>query len=808
MPTLKKLIIFSVSLIACFFIGIIIDLACGPEADPYDYYASFFHNTILGNDNYKPFYFNGYQFLNSDEEPANQAEINSAEWAVFLGADVKATDVNKAMYKLESKVDSALLLKYLKPNGKLPDSLYKNTFLKALVSGERNRALYYYRFVKGIEPLVSVPVNAWNPKSADPQLQIAKASEAVKRANAERISFLKLRYYYQAQRLYHYAGEISKANHVYETYIAGSKSKSSIIGLALALKAGEEWSLKNSAKAAYLFSKVFALYPDRRIQAYINFNNINERSRNILKFAKSNNEKAFVYAIIGFHTQSVSTTALEQVYKYQPRSPLIQVFLIREINKLEENYLSVKLDKNAIHDPYSFINTVGQDSIARKQKVYIKTLKVFCNKLVTQGRYPEPALGNLAYAYLSWMTDDNSAGFKALDKTNGDKLNPRLYDQKQLIRLLLISQKIKSFNSVSENELLPSLTWLNKKIKVERQYKASVWSDNKSLKSYSASARDFYALVLAPAYLKQKDTAMAALAMLKSQQSYTLSYNYDKPWPPGFNMPDFLQRIPHSHDLLKVINWCHHSRTTYYLKAVTAGVTDSIKYDLYDLLGTAYLREHKYNSAVNAFKHIPLKKRKLVPSDWWGDITLYSNPFLDRLHDYPKVFSSNPSRAFNKLQFAIKMAQLQKLAHNNPKKAAGYYYTMANGLYSTSYNGNSWYYISYTWNSYDADRKRTEYYDGDFLNASNAEKYYLKARSLSKNAEFKARCTFMAAKCKQQQFIGDWKYRVGADGEYNRNVRNNPYFVNLRKDYARTAFYKTAVNECSYFRDFIAGKKK
>ena len=133
--TWRRLIIYCVSFIGVFFISIAIDLACGPEPDPYDYYISFFHNTIQQNDEYQPFYFNGYTFLNGDfyendeKEKEKEQEVNAGEWAIYLGNGVKKTDVEHAMYRLSDSVESILYNKYLIYH-KLPDSLKENTFLK------------------------------------------------------------------------------------------------------------------------------------------------------------------------------------------------------------------------------------------------------------------------------------------------------------------------------------------------------------------------------------------------------------------------------------------------------------------------------------------------------------------------------------------------------------------------------------------------------------------------------------------------------------------------------------------------------
>lgn len=817
MKTWRKPLICLISFLFCFFGEIVINFACGPEADPYDYYASFFHNTIQGNSSYRPFYFNGYAFLNDDADPASESEINSAEWAAYLGKGVSAKDVETAMYDFSSKVDSALVLKYLKPDKKLPDSLYKNTFLKALVSGTKNNALNYYRFSKSVEPLTTILIEyRWDPRNIDPKDLRDKGHQALQKATAEKDTFIKLRYYYQAQRLLRYAGEYKESNKIYDTHIAATKSQSHIIGWALSLRAGGELAAGNSAKAAYLFSKIFALYPERRIQAFTDFNHINEDPANVIKYAKTPNEKAFVYGITGLHNPRIGIKSLAQVYKASPRSPLLKVLLVREINKIEEQYLSVKLDKTAQHNPYSYFDYVGEDSIAKKQAAYIPILKAFCKKIAAERKCAEPAIGNLAVAYLSWMTGNNADGLSALSTTDNEHLNNKLADQKQLIKLLLLTQKITKQHSLNETELVPSLTWLNKKVALETR--AFTLAGNKNYKDrdglgqYARSARDFYAQILAPAYLSRKDTAMAGLVLLKSQLCYSsIDSYYFESSPPGFDKPDFLQRKLHSNHLRKIINWGNTPAKTPYIKQLTIGIDKKINYGLYDLLGTALLREHNYGKAVLAFEKIPTALLKRGPNNW--DEELHSDPFITRTRDFPKAYT-NVAKGYTKLQFAKRMVSLQKQLKTDPKNASLYYFTMANGVYNTVKDGNGWYYISYSNTSYDKGRDATEYYDGDFLKALNAERYYLKARSLSKDPEFKAKCTFMAAKCRHKQVdysMYSFKTEAIYNAELNRYniaVRQNSYFRELRNNYKTTAFYKRAVNDCSYLRDFINAKMK
>jgi len=89
----------------------------------------------------------------------------------------------------------------------------------------------------------------------------------------------------------------------------------------------------------------------------------------------------------------------------------------------------------------------------------------------------------------------------------------------------------------------------------------------------------------------------------------------------------------------------------------------------------------------------------------------------------------------------------------------------------------------------------------------------------STDANFKAKCLFMMAKCSQKQLHqpqfedyyqsnsnSDYKQYNQAEEQYETAFMNNKYFPQLMKEYGNTPFYKEARSTCSYLRDFL--KKK
>ena len=204
------------------------------------------------------------------------------------------------------------------------------------------------------------------------------------------------------------------------------------------------------------------------------------------------------------------------------------------------------------------------------------------------------------------------------------------------------------------------------------------------------------------------------------------------------------------------------------------------------------------------------------PDNWYADESntkLYANPFIETINDFPKKYVTAKA-SITKKAFAAEMLRLQKLTISDKKNAALYYYKMANAVYQTGYFGNSWFLISYDWSSYDNSNPAKYVYDGDYKKAQTAKAWYLKARALSTNVDFKAKCTFMLAKCLQKQIIMNanplsFYYYDKKTVKWRNFIKanyNNPYLKELRFNYAKTPFYAVAAGECSYLGDFINPK--
>ncbi|TCD27391.1 hypothetical protein EZ456_09345 [Pedobacter psychrodurus] len=815
MKTFKKLsLVFSIFLLT-FFGEIAVNLACGGEIDPYDYYISYFHNNIEG-DEYTPFAYNQMVYLNSETDIESEPDINSREWAKYLS--IKKDDVLKVMYKTDSATD-VKLVNFDGNISLLPDSLQQNSFIQAL--SKRKESLKYYQFAKSCEPLANVDFSLWDPKPRDTTAMGSKAKEAVKLTEAEKDDFLKLRYAYQAERMFHFAGSHAESKSTYEKYIKSTKQNSAVKGWALALYAGSTRRLGNPEESAFLFSKVFASNPERRVQAYKNYYYTSSPVNGALKYAKTNNEKANIWAINGFGDADSGIESLNKVYQYEPKSQLNGALLVREVNKLEQDLIEAN-DIAKIGYNYYFSdngNPKYKDSLKNINLKHLNEIRNFAVKLATEKKYPQPELGTLTAAYLSWMENKDFLASNYLAILKPDKLPERLRDQYRITDLLIKAKNIKKGNPFNENDLLPALKWLDEKRFAENsaQPKGPYYYDtDRASKRFSRTTRNFYQQILAPAYLNMGDTAKAALAMVKGDLEYKTLKENSLFQNMSYQSIAFWQKnlSPKSMQGLAVYKT---KATGNDVTALLASALNQLKNDdFYELYGTTYLRTHQYDKAVQMFTKVSPNYKYFNPENWYGEESnskLYANPFIETINDYPKKYVTAKA-SISKKAFAAEMLRLQKLTISDKKNAALYYYKMANAVYQTGYYGNSWFLISYDWSSYDNSNPTKYVYDGDYKKAQTAKAWYLKARALSTNADFKAKCTFMLAKCMQKQIIMNasplsFYYYDKKDVKWRNFIKanyNNPYLKELRFNYAKTPFYTVAAGECSYLGDFIKPK--
>ena len=137
-------------------------IGCGPDADPYDYYTSFFHQNLPEANGYRPFYYTGYNFLYDINEPAPLTDLLAAEWTAYCTSSVKTADAKKLVNKFAWK-DLNNLYNHIEKNQplKIPDSVKQNSMTDYFMRTRDLEALGYILYAKQVEPYVTGGDGDW-----------------------------------------------------------------------------------------------------------------------------------------------------------------------------------------------------------------------------------------------------------------------------------------------------------------------------------------------------------------------------------------------------------------------------------------------------------------------------------------------------------------------------------------------------------------------------------------------------------------------------------------------------------------------
>ncbi|WP_312329878.1 hypothetical protein [Sphingobacterium sp.] len=808
MPNYKKLLLLSSTTLAFFFGEIATNIACGPEINPYDNQTTYYLPHLEDN-GFSAFQFIPYQFLYSDEEPVKESLINAEAWVKHLGSAVKVSDVEQLMYKSNTETANLASNQQKSTWSNLPDSVRGNTFLKTLIDGKHEAERAYFIFTKKQEPITNIQHSYWDPDTRNFKeiIQFAELAEQ-QIAKYPKNSFLYIRYAYQAARLYLFGHEYTNSMTTYEKYLQPVKGNDAILNWALSNYAGAVRKNGDGAKAAYLFSKLFTMSPERRILAYSNFHYITASDAEIFQYAKNDADKFNINAIIGFGNSGRALKYLSECYQLDPANTINAVLLGREVNKIEaEMNESFYLNR----DSYTYYSRNEDKGDAKK---YLDSVRTFALQLYRDKKYVQPQLGLITAAYLSWINKENTLAKEYLSEIKESELNPKLVDQLQITRLLTQLTDWQNSKQLDEIKLTQTLTWLEEKAKLDGKNDTNEprWNYNAFEHSnYSLICRNILQNLVVKHYLNTQDTAMASLAAVKADIFYNYGFAQDSleenmQW----STMHFWENSLTPKTLLKIRNLLTDNGQQQTLsKFLLKDIKHFNRDYLTELLGTTYLRELDFQKAAKTLAGLPKDHKEMEIKNWYSEEQedLKPNPFIVTINDYPKKYGKQST---TKLKYAERMARLEnaiKTEKNNQKKAE-YYFQMATGIYQTSTYGNAWSMVSYEWSSIDNHAASTLHWQRNYLQTKSAKEWYNKARSLSTDRDFKAKCTFMLAKCEQKDFVytneSRWQYYDSPlKNPFYRFAMQNKYFKELGAQYKDTPFFTIASRECTYLRDFL-----
>jgi len=360
----------------------------------------------------------------------------------------------------------------------------------------------------------------------------------------------------------------------------------------------------------------------------------------------------------------------------------------------------------------------------------VQELASFLHTTAQGKQVKNPGLFETAAAYAAYIGKDIGAAKRYLGAADKFSLSTKVKDQWALTNLLVTINEKDKIDAAFEEQLLPSLQWLESRVKTEKPVEINYWKVNQWKTIY----RSLLSEILARRYHAQGDLAKEALCIGAADWIMKSPDNYY--WQNGV---DFLRNKMMSADVEKLyalLSSKQASAFEQYLFTHNA-VT---KKEVVDFAGTSYLREYEYAKAIDWFRRSAEKR------------TISKNPFIELLYDREEQLPSENKFKTTKLAFAQEMLKLEQTAKQS-RTAANVYYKMALGMYNMTYYGHTWELVQYYRGGTDGYYipKNATGFQKEYYGCYKAHEYFEKAMNASSDKNFKARCLFMMAKCSQKQ---------------------------------------------------------
>jgi len=744
---------YVITLISSFTVGTGIILACSGDWGD-DLSSSNFTPEAFTDSIYRPFFYAGYSFyygIGYDNEQVNRFdESNKDEWASFLGNPALRDEIGELLYfSTSGAVDSAL--EYLTGKGKaLPPSMQSFQAFRNKKNKKVIELLTWLSIVRKCETFgVNRLESPWDNESKQNKPVNVNTDQLnsglLKGFSQSKDNFIKQRYWFQLVRSYFIYGPLQNA---FELFDKNEKlfPKNNMYYRTMAYAAGAYYRTKNYTKANYYYSKVYDGCNALKTVAHFSFHPQEENDWNAtLALCANNDEKATLWQMLGTF-YSDEKRAIKEIYTLNPLSEKMNLLLTRAINKEEQRFSG--------GEPYS-----GNDfaSFTIKKDSIDSELYQLVTRIAGEGNTSQPWMWQLAAGYLNMMTgnlEKATAYYKLAEKKlPKDEL---VQWQLRLLKLINTIAGVSNADSKLEKTILTDLEWIvNGRTPHDLR---------------TTAALNWVKQVLSNRYIEQKEFIKAVCF-----SNYRAFYNDNS-------------NIEAIKSFLNKPNKTPYESLYAKLYAFTIN-------DLLEFQAIHFTYEDKLDEATAKMEGIPA-----------GD-PLPGNPFNGRIQDCHDC----DHEAVQKIKYT-KLSLLKKMKEMEDKiKAGAEVYSnamlVANAFYNITHYGNARAFyegkVIGQWHS--SPFSIDSVFRGLLTDMKMATRYYTLALNAAKTNEQKAKCHFMLAKCERNQWYNETIFKNNSSQWDDRGTLPDflPWngFKSLQQ-YSNTQFYKEAINECGYFREY------
>jgi len=723
-----------------------------------------------------PFFFGSRYLYDEGAYPVteNYVQQNIQEWLTEIKGKALAKDIDTILNATDPQVffdEQKQLVK-------------ENSFVRFLLQPQ-NRELYrYVTLSKKVEQIAAHP-DPWEEDDFPNNNINDVIKETLSFYTKTHNSFIKLRLAYQLMRLYARNEEFDKIDPVYDNWVERVQTTSWVKSAALYEKAIHSDGFTRN----YLLSKVFDR-GDYHQQFCLRFINTAEIDSTLL-MAKNKHEQTILLAMKTFNHVGRSLSAIKEIYQCEPGYKELPFLLLREINKVEDWLVTVKLTdfgKPAYYGDNGWNDYTYPDSATanyKKDKQYANELYNFLLQVIKDGKCKQPALLQLYASHMCLLNKDYTTAAQHLELAKAEKHLPANQLTQIRINSFLLYLENNGFNSTAE-----------------KVFMRIVQTPDAALGIYKADKmKSQLVLYTARKMIKSGDRARGLLLLSRSNRALGelngVGYKF---------LYQEIDEVAQAPDYDQMIQVLQNKNKTLFEQFVTQplfrfpseDVTDSDdKYTyqytwdinkLRDLKASWYIRHHQLEEAYTTLRQVPDSFYRKYPYN----LCLGGDAFYLNIN-HPHPSASEDKRDLNKKQVIEEMIRLEQLANSNPKKAAVCYYQLANAWYNMSWYGKNWMMLRQWWSSDDVSDYRKNKFGAffmDYFGCNQAKQYYRKAMDAANDKKLKALCFFMMQTCERN-----------ANEAYH--LDNAAVYAAARRKGIDVGYYQSLVNECELYNSFI-----
>lgn len=791
-------------------------LACGWFPMPEEVRVSVFGPDLMEKSGYEPFFYTRYFLYDYEGSKGHDLfwEQNLTEWESCFGHVVKRTEIDHFLSDIPyAEFDRASSFVFEKEYFRTTDLYRISPVARYLVDNDENEVLAYFFFAKAAERLVNPQDNPHSWRGFDINEMAVRRLITDMQGSYNRISdpLLKMRYAYQMVMLSRYIGDYGKCVSIYDRQIAPHQQSSQIRWMALLHKATALARLGRMDEANLAFAHVFKNCPGRRARAFMGFD-AKQADSSVVQNLSSRDE-ALILALRALKHPGPALPLLKKIHQLIPNHELMDLLLIREVNKLEEWVLTPRFAGYDMgNTSYGYWDRFRQnetEDFYKKNKLkdiaYAKEVLTWAEQMVLQNKLKEPELWMLANAHLALITEDFRKSqywiemFQKLPNTS-----PKLQEQADMTAMLSFVRNKGETDVQLLQRLYPLLSKLENRINYEEELKNNPWFVSREAKMFghcllglayrmeAEGKKDMAAIFMAkvkPGLAEGKWTSNVPFFRAPAQPYGTQSY----PLHANYNHYLYLEENADIATVEKLLLWASKPKMveweTYFLQYVVK-TQDRIRFSL----SRMYIRENQLEKALSTLKKINPQLWQSKTYAWY----LKDNPFQNPLMS---VDPAARKQFFSPVEIVAQMITLKAKSQMEGPEQAVALETLGHVYYHLSSHGNHW--IMYRcWQSagegMDLPPANNLAFAEDYYGCAKAKQYYQQAFDVSKDRNQKARLLLMLASCEEKHFA--WQNRKLKYKERQLPVGRNIYYKQLKADFqAEKEFVITQCDRLKYY---------